>query len=78
MCKPNVEGDNCDTCQEGTFDLQEMNPDGCTNCFCSGKTTFCASHDRLVRKKVDMQYDTINYIITLIMCIRLRQWKAGR
>jgi len=53
MCKANVEGANCDTCKEGTFDLQQMNPDGCTNCFCSGKTLFCKSHERLVRTKVE-------------------------
>ena len=52
QCKANVEPGNCDTCKAGSFDLQEANPDGCTDCFCSGKSTFCLSHDRLVRSKV--------------------------
>jgi hypothetical protein len=52
MCKPNVEGSECDQCKEGTFDLEETNPDGCKDCFCFGKTAFCSSHDRLVREKV--------------------------
>lgn len=47
LCKPNVEGAACDTCQPGKFNLQETNPDGCTDCFCFGKTTFCQSHDGL-------------------------------
>ena len=52
LCKTNVEGENCDTCIHNTFDLQQMNPDGCTQCFCSGKAEFCSSNDRLVRTKV--------------------------
>ena len=56
-----MEGDNCDTCKDGTFDLQQMNPDGCTNCFCSGKTLFCESHERLVRTKIETME---NYEIT--------------
>lgn len=30
---------------EGTYNLQAANPDGCTECFCFGKTTRCASSD---------------------------------
>ena len=52
QCKANVQPGNCDTCIDGSFDLQESNPDGCTDCFCSGKSTYCQSHDRLVRSKV--------------------------
>ena len=39
FCKPTVEGDRCDTCQLGYFDLQQINPEGCSQCFCSGKTS---------------------------------------
>ena len=52
-CKKNVvTGGCCDTCVEGTFDLQDSNPDGCTDCICSGKTKFCRSHNHLVRSTV--------------------------
>ena len=51
-CKENVEGADCDTCKDGFFDLQQSNPGGCTQCFCSGVTTYCDSHDKLVREKV--------------------------
>ena len=51
-CKENVEGECCNTCVDGTFDLQANNPDGCTDCICSGKTTFCKSHNHLVRSTV--------------------------
>ncbi|TRY60964.1 hypothetical protein TCAL_05712 [Tigriopus californicus] len=58
LCKPNVEGAACDTCQPGKFNLQERNPDGCTDCFCFGKTTFCQSHDSMRKKQI---YDMDNW-----------------
>ena len=61
LCKPKVEGEKCDTCTDGTFDLQQMNPDGCTECFCSGKTTFCNSHDRLIRTKVKHRVEILEF-----------------
>lgn len=39
FCKANVQGLACDVCREGTFDIQAENVDGCTKCFCFGKTT---------------------------------------
>nr|CAD7256718.1 unnamed protein product [Timema shepardi] len=42
-CKNNVNGQACDLCNEGTFNIQEKNPDGCTKCFCFGKTPRCSS-----------------------------------
>lgn len=43
FCKSNVYGEACDVCKEGTFNIQSENPDGCTKCFCFGKTTRCES-----------------------------------
>ncbi|CAG2067979.1 unnamed protein product, partial [Timema podura] len=37
----NVEGKRCDRCKLGTFGLQADNIDGCTQCFCFGRTTAC-------------------------------------
>lgn len=31
----------CDRCVDGTYNLQRSNPEGCTKCFCFGKTTRC-------------------------------------
>lgn len=42
FCKNNVYGLNCDLCKDGTFYLSEKNPNGCTKCFCFGKTTRCS------------------------------------
>ncbi|XP_029032401.2 laminin subunit alpha [Osmia bicornis bicornis] len=43
FCKANVQGSACDVCKEGTFNIQESNEEGCTKCFCFGKTTRCVS-----------------------------------
>ncbi|KAM3968484.1 laminin subunit alpha [Aphomia sociella] len=42
-CKKHVYGQACDTCKENYFNLQDENPDGCTKCYCFGKTTRCTS-----------------------------------
>lgn len=42
-CKPNVDGIRCDQCREGTFGLSEINPYGCSECFCSGTTRSCST-----------------------------------
>ncbi|CAO1298214.1 unnamed protein product [Diamesa hyperborea] len=41
FCKPNVVGRECNFCNDGTYNLQGKNADGCTKCFCFGKTTRC-------------------------------------
>lgn len=43
FCKENVQGSACDVCKEGTFNLQGSNEEGCSKCFCFGKTTRCVS-----------------------------------
>ncbi|CAK9798131.1 Laminin subunit alpha [Anthophora quadrimaculata] len=43
FCKVNVQGSACDVCKEGTFNIQETNEEGCTKCFCFGKTSRCTS-----------------------------------
>uniref|UniRef100_T1PLQ8 Basement membrane-specific heparan sulfate proteoglycan core protein n=1 Tax=Musca domestica TaxID=7370 RepID=T1PLQ8_MUSDO len=42
-CKSNVQGSRCDQCRPGTYALSADNPDGCEECFCSGKSTTCSA-----------------------------------
>ncbi|ERE84378.1 laminin subunit alpha-1 [Cricetulus griseus] len=43
VCKENVEGKNCDHCKSGFYNLQERNPQGCSECFCFGVSDVCDS-----------------------------------
>uniref|UniRef100_W5M522 Laminin, alpha 1 n=1 Tax=Lepisosteus oculatus TaxID=7918 RepID=W5M522_LEPOC len=43
ICKENVMGANCDLCKRGYYNLQESNPEGCTECFCFGVSDVCDS-----------------------------------
>ncbi|KAM6433798.1 laminin subunit alpha-2 [Rhynochetos jubatus] len=52
ICKENVEGENCDRCKPGSFHLQQSNPKGCEECFCSGKTNVC-THSHLTYRSIE-------------------------
>ncbi|PBC25348.1 Laminin subunit alpha [Apis cerana cerana] len=60
-CKENVQGLACDVCKEGTFNIQENNEEGCTKCFCFGKTTRCVSAN-LYRTQIS---DMVNWELAL-------------
>ncbi|XP_070813494.1 usherin [Pituophis catenifer annectens] len=38
-CKRHVSGRQCNQCQEGFYNLQEFNPDGCSSCSCNASGT---------------------------------------
>ncbi|NWU64822.1 LAMA2 protein, partial [Pterocles burchelli] len=52
ICKEHVEGKNCDRCKPGFFNLQQNNPKGCEECFCSGKTNVC-THSHLTYRSIE-------------------------
>ncbi|KAF5306067.1 hypothetical protein FQA39_LY09045 [Lamprigera yunnana] len=43
LCKKYVTGPGCNLCKEGSYHLQRGNEEGCTECFCFGKTSRCIS-----------------------------------
>lgn len=40
-CKRYVQGVKCDQCQTMTFGMTKSNADGCTRCYCFGRSTEC-------------------------------------
>lgn len=44
-CKDLVTGLKCDECRQSTFGLSFYNPNGCTRCFCFGRSQSCTQHD---------------------------------
>ncbi|XP_057663543.1 laminin subunit alpha [Diorhabda carinulata] len=56
FCKKNVVGPHCEFCREGSFNLEASNEDGCTECFCFGKTTRCTS-SRLLKVALNIMRD---------------------
>lgn len=62
LCKKQVTGPNCSICKEGAYNLDETNPDGCTECFCFGKTSRCIDSN-LVRTRL---YEMVSWkLVTL-------------
>nr|XP_060630471.1 laminin subunit gamma-2 [Anolis sagrei ordinatus] len=43
ICKTAVTGDQCNSCKQGYYNLDAGNPEGCSQCFCSGHSTTCTS-----------------------------------
>ncbi|XP_035665261.1 laminin subunit alpha-2-like [Branchiostoma floridae] len=73
-CKPNVEGKSCTLCKEGSFNLEEENPNGCTSCFCFGITDQCRQAN-LVTEQVTPDADNNNFFLSNIR--RTQQTQRG-
>lgn len=44
-CKDLVTGLKCDQCRQATFGLSKYNPEGCTRCYCFGRSQECEQSD---------------------------------
>ncbi|XP_065339678.1 laminin subunit alpha lam-3 [Cloeon dipterum] len=40
-CKANAVGKHCELCKKGTFSMHDDNPEGCTHCYCYGRSGQC-------------------------------------
>lgn len=63
LSQSNVVGQRCDQCRQGSYNLQESSPEGCTECFCSGVTKSCASK-RLYREQIPMNLFEDKFTLT--------------
>lgn len=56
LCKENVKGNRCDQCEPSTFFLEGRNKQGCTRCFCFGRSIKCTSSN-MKRTKISSLVD---------------------
>ncbi|XP_028895887.2 laminin subunit alpha-1 isoform X3 [Zeugodacus cucurbitae] len=68
-CKALVVGLKCDTCMKSTFGLSALNPEGCTRCFCFGRSSECVQsewswgHIRMAEaRNLSVQYIRPQYV----------------
>ncbi|KAL7739990.1 hypothetical protein ACLKA6_007497 [Drosophila palustris] len=55
QCKVNVEGETCSECAAGYYDLDALNPEGCSRCWCSQVSDNCHS-----AKLQTLAFETLN------------------
>jgi len=55
-CKQNVEGQRCDRCKSGHFNIDLDNDFGCTPCFCFGHTARCLLGPFFVKSKITSDF----------------------
>ncbi|XP_054863033.1 laminin subunit alpha-1 isoform X2 [Amphiprion ocellaris] len=54
VCKAGVSGRHCEECVSGRLGLSAENPDGCSQCFCSGLSSDCEEQGGLTRVPVTL------------------------
>lgn len=64
-CKDNVEGHNCDSCKDGTYNLDTANQQGCLHCFGYGRALTCKSAEGFVASAISSHFvnETGEYIL---------------
>ena len=61
-CKTNAEGNKCEKCKNGTYDSDPNNPDGCSPCFCYGRSSSCSSAQGFIRSHLTANFSAIGNI----------------
>ncbi|XP_029004531.1 laminin subunit alpha-1 [Betta splendens] len=56
VCKAGVSGLRCEECVSGWFGLSTENPDGCSQCFCSGRSRDCEEQGGLIRVPIGLAH----------------------
>ncbi|XP_069368064.1 laminin subunit alpha-1 isoform X2 [Paralichthys olivaceus] len=56
LCKVGVSGRRCEECVSGWFGLSTLNPDGCSECFCSGLSRVCEEKGGLIRTPITLDH----------------------
>lgn len=61
-CKVNAEGNKCERCRNGTYNSDSDNPDGCSPCFCYGRSNQCSSARGYVKSYLKANFSTISNV----------------
>lgn len=64
-CKPLVTGPLCDRCQDGSFYLNELIPNGCIECYCSGVTKNCTAANNRFLNHISVNIDQLQHGLVL-------------
>lgn len=56
-CKANVEGQKCDRCRPGYFNLDIINSFGCSPCFCYGHSSVCSANPAYAKSDIHSNFD---------------------
>lgn len=59
-CKANAEGNKCEMCKNGTYNSDPNNPDGCSPCFCFGRSDVCSSAQGFVKSYITADFSSQN------------------
>lgn len=73
----NVEGDKCDICKAGHFNLQLENSAGCSECYCSGVSSICEPASLIYRTVSSYFIFSTDRTFTFIINTAFR-WKVAR
>ena len=57
-CKENVEGQNCDQCKLGFYNLALDDPWGCSTCFCYLHASTCAAANGFYVDYIESNFDS--------------------
>ncbi|MEQ2289431.1 hypothetical protein AMECASPLE_032953, partial [Ameca splendens] len=75
VCKSGVSGRRCEECVSGWFALSDQNPNGCSECFCSGLSRDCEEQGGLTR--VPISIGRSPDILSLVSLSSLQSVKFG-
>lgn len=59
-CKANAEGNKCEMCKNGTYNSDPNNPDGCSPCFCFGRSDVCSSAQGFFKSYITANFSENN------------------
>uniref|UniRef100_A0A665TLL1 Laminin, alpha 1 n=1 Tax=Echeneis naucrates TaxID=173247 RepID=A0A665TLL1_ECHNA len=75
VCKTGVSGQRCEECVSGWFGLSSVNPDGCSQCFCSGLSQDCEEGGGLTRVPITLDHHPA--LLSLVSQLNLQGIVSG-